>query len=578
MATDKDGNEITGSEDTQSAADSIQESLNSEINTDDPKVKTLSKFKGTTRPQPSVQGIMSAGTYGPQAFSTYFPSEQNNINKGQYSGSIVGSVAQYAPSQLYPFGLIDARKQALAAAADAKVAEQEKWADKMAAIGSPQTKRTGVQPDITKEFYAGLAEIKNKVARENPGVDPNKAAMQSQELKQYTDSWRDVAKHEDELVETSATFQKDAQAGDKTIFGPQKQIMNEINSGDILKRLRSTDPKERAEAQKDFEEIKSLKAMRDPQKVMTEGVKALQPDVQEGFASISPQERYDILTTTKTTKVGDKRIQDYVKNLYNTEYGGNEKQTGFSYDDFAKGFASQFGTKTETQTQTASTKDSGDYNFKMDETALSAAPVSVASLSNKPDEVGSYSLSNAYNIPASNQKPFEMAIPAGAKDVSGNTIFNKTTGNVTSTVSQVGNAIIVHKKGSDADGKAVDQNNPDEIKHYKDNGFTFTVVPQAVMTVEGYDENGKKSPGKNSTIAVDIDHIRNNVMKVNKDGSYKSGVNIPLLQKKAKESEQELNKPVVHKIKGKDYTQAAVEKAAKASNMTVDEYILEANK
>lgn len=565
--------EVTASPEGVSAMDALSEATaggGTPVGNND-NANVISKFTGTRTPQPTVEGIMSAGTYGPQAYSTYFPSMQNEIQHGTYSGSIVGSNPIYAPSALYPFGLIDARKQAIARAADAKVAEQDKWSQKMMDIGAPKTKRTPVQSSITKNFYEGIKEFVGKASRENPNVDPNKAVLQNPEFQKYLDDWRDVAAHEDSGVDSIAAFTKEAESGDKAVFGPQKEVMNDFQNNQILRRLTSTDPEIRAQAKQEMAQVRGLKAMRDPQKVMEEGVKALQSDVSESVGT-DPQGLYDMITSTKVTSVPQQRIQNYVRHVYDTEYGGNEAQTGFDFNTFAKGFASQFGRKVEKQVQTASTKEGGDYSFHMDDQALSTAPVSVSSQTDASGGVGSYSLANSYNIPANMQKTFEMAIPSDAKDVSGNIISGKTTGNVTSTVSQVGNVVTVHKKGSSADGKAIDVSKPDELKHYKDSGFTFSVVPQAVVTVEGYDEKGKKSPGQNSTIAVNLNHIKNNVMKTNPDGSYKTGVNIPLLESKAKELQDQYNKKT-YTLGGKEYDEAKVTAAAKASNLSVDEYI-----
>jgi len=65
-----------------------------------------------------------AGAMPAIGYDQMFPSASNNINKGSYSGSEVGSIPIYAPGQLVPFGAFDARQRALAGAAQQKVAQE----------------------------------------------------------------------------------------------------------------------------------------------------------------------------------------------------------------------------------------------------------------------------------------------------------------------------------------------------------------------------------------------------------------------------------------------------------------------
>lgn len=546
------------SEDTPSSADQILSSANSNpFQAQKPILNQysdlLSNFTGSQGPQLSVRDILTpqndyekqvmgdadryAGAIGPQAASTYFPGATQNIQQGYYSGSMIGSNPIYAPSGLYPYGLIDARQKALKDAADKKAAELEAFKNKIQGAKAPVTKHKAVQPQITEAFYTGLNDWIDKSKKDNPNADPYKSLWANPDFHKWMQNLNDVAGYEDQAVEHVAEIEKASEKGDYALTPAIVKKLDEFKTGKHGLLTASMNPEDNQEALKIF----NLGPIKDAAKMAKATADGIDSDVFEGAAKVSPQGLYDILTSTKVTKPNEQRIKDAVDQSWKFLYGGREDLVGLSKDEYYKLVAANFGKKTETTTQTVSTKDGNGYDFQMDETGLSQAPVSIASQTDGKGGVGAYSLSSSYNIPANMQKPFEMAIPSNAKDVSGNIISGKTTGNVTATVSQVGNAVIVHKKGSSADGKAIDFSNPETVQHYKDAGFTFTVIPQAVVTVEGYDDKGKKSPGQNSTIAVDLDHLRNNVMKTDEKGQYKTGVNVPLLEQKAKELQENLS-------------------------------------
>lgn len=518
-----------------------------------PHAEMLSALTGSNRPEISTQQIrnpknteeraakedyhrktLSANPVQP--FDVYYPGETQNILKGTYSGSVVGSNPLFAPTGLYPYGLIDARQSALQAAADQKASEMDAFRSKIL-TQRPTTTRTNVQPQITQDFYKGI----NDFAEKHNG--DYKAVYQDPEFQKWFADQNDRVANETAGVNSLAKFHTETEKPGFIKFAPQQQFEQQYLSGEAEKLISSTDPEDRAKGWQQMKMLHNLKSFEDPQKVVEEVVTKFQPDDIEKLNGVSKQELYDMITTkeTKGTKNPEafKRLNDHLDELYDQKYGDENKwQTGMGRDQFKKLAISQFGNTEKVTIQTPSTREAGGEEFKMDESSLSKDPIAIMSHVGTEKGTGSFGLMNSYGIPAKSQKEFEMPVPHNAKDISGTIVQNKTTGNVTAKVAQVGNAIVVHKNGSVDNGKLID---PKDIDTFKKNGFTFTVEPKASITVQGYDNKGHKDDAKNGTIAVGLSSIENNVTQYNRDGSYKSGVNAPLLERLAKEQEDKLN-------------------------------------
>lgn len=551
------------STDTASILDSIVPNSGQQRAQVNPYADMLSGLTGATNPQISTQQIgapqndyekriaaeqaQNSSASPVQDFYTYYPSMKNDVLKGMSLGPMTGSHGNYAPSGLYPYGLIDARQNALKSAADKKAAEMDAYRNKIQANKAPVTKRTNVQGQITQDFYKGMNEFVDKARKDNPNADPYKSTYNNPEFHSWLQAQNDRVANETAGVESAAKFSANAEKAGNTVFQPQQEFLKKYLSGESEKLISSTDPKEREEGWSQMQKLHNLQAMPSVETVTKQIKDTFEPDDIESLQGISHQGLYDMVTTGSTkgvkTPAAAARLKDYLHNVYESTYAGREDQTGFNEDKFIKQATGIFGTTTKKTVQTVSTKDAED--FHMDENSLAKAPVSITSSTGQKGAAGEdksapFSMLNSYDIPAKSQTTFEMTIPSDAKDIDGEIVRQGIKGNVSAKIAKVGNSIIVHKSGSKADGKAIEESS---IDNYKKAGFKFSVVPQASVTVIGYDDKGKVAPGQNSTIAVGLNSIQNNVTKFNPDGSYKSGVNTPLLQKLAHEKEAELNIP-----------------------------------
>lgn len=380
----QEGTDINQNEDDSAVNQLEEQSQESASEPGTPEQKTLRKYTGRTQPQPSVQSIRghegSAET-GALPMSTYFPGMENNIQKGYYSGSMVGSNPIYAPSGLYPFGMIDAHRQALARAADQKVAEQDAWAQKMAdATKAPTTKRKAVQEAMQNDFYKGISDYKAKFMKENPDFqgDINKALMRDQGFNQYLSDQHTRFEMEDQGVDTYAKNQAEAAKSGKIMFAPQKQVMADFMSGKVDSMMASTDPAEREKSKAIHAEIMNQQVMNDPQKVLEDFKKSNDPDDIESLQGISPKSTYDLITTGSTKGIKNpaaaQRMVAGLGQLYDTEYGGRENQTGINKQQFIAEGLNQYGTTKKITVQTPSNqKNANNDNIEFNPNDLTTA-------------------------------------------------------------------------------------------------------------------------------------------------------------------------------------------------------------
>lgn len=341
----------------------------------------IDKFTGQTTPQLSVQDVMAprndfeqnamddadkyAGAIPAQSFSTYYPSMMNDIQKGSYSGSMIGSNPIYAPSGLYPFGLMDAKQNALKRAADTKVAKMEAFKNKIQGAKPPTTKHKAVQPQITESFYKGLGDWVNKAKKDNPNSDPYQATWSNPDFQKWMQNLNDVAGYEDQAVDHVAEIEKASEKGEYALTPAIIDKIDEFKTGKFGLLTASMNPEDNEKAKRIF----NLGPIKDAAKMAKATADGIDPDVFEGSANITPTGLYDILTSTKTTAPNEQRIKDAVDFSWKTLYGGREDLVGLSKEEYYKLVAANMGKKTETTTQTVSTKgDGSDEAF--DESAI----------------------------------------------------------------------------------------------------------------------------------------------------------------------------------------------------------------
>lgn len=509
-------------------------------------VDLLSQYSGNSNPQLYAQNFETpandyesqlrgdaqgyAGATGPQAFSTYYPSMENNIQKGYYSGNMIGSNPIYAPATLYPYGMVDARRKALKDAADRKVAEMDAFKNKIQSAKAPTTQHKAVQPQITEAFYSGLNDWIKKSKNDNPNQDPYKALWGNPGFQQWMQNLNDVAGMEDQAVKHVADIEDASEKGEYALTPEIQRRLSDFKTGKHGLLTASMNPEHSEEARK----ILSLGPVKDALKMAKLTSEHLESDVTEGGPSISSQGLYDILTTKKVTKPNDQRIKDAVDYAWKSLYGGREDLVGLSKNEFYKLVAANHGKKVETDVKTVSTKD-GDgkgLGFQMSAQDLKDGETEIISSAGNGKK-GIFGIQDYYPLPAG-IKPFEMASTTKVMDIEGNEAGSgKMIGNRQVIPSAVGNIYKIHKAGDKNDGKAIKES---QIDQFKDQGYDIKVTPVAILTVLGIGKDDK-----DHTITAEIDDVSNGVEQRGKDGKYVGGVDTDVLKKRAADRQKEIN-------------------------------------
>lgn len=135
--------------------------------------------------------------------STYFPSGDNNIVKGVYSGPTIGTVSLVAPSQQMPYGIWGKRNEQLAAAAAAKAKSEE---DFFKLAKPPETSRFSVQADLDQAYYDGLTQWV-PVLKQRYGDNWATAYQNDIQFQQWDQSMNTVAKYNTGLVDKVAQLE-----------------------------------------------------------------------------------------------------------------------------------------------------------------------------------------------------------------------------------------------------------------------------------------------------------------------------------------------------------------------------------
>lgn len=525
--------------------------------TQNPFFDMLSKYQGSDRPSPTVNDILapqndyeqqarneaarSSGVTGPQAFSTYYPSMENNIQKGYYSGSMIGSNPLFAPASLFPYGLVDARQQALKAAADKKVAEMDAYKKKIQDISNkpPSTKHSSVNPYIKKKFYDGLNDWIVKAKKENPNSDPYQWLNQNPDFHKWMQGVNDLAKYEDQGADAVAKYEEAVSKGEIDDTPQNRKKLESWYRGDHIDGAFSPNGFDDLGAYN----VLDLPKIRNVNKLAEEVGKSLPKDVIEGLPSITKGDDYDtIITKTKKAVNGTKAL-DAIKLAYETNYAG--KTGAPDLEKFTKAVLSRVGEENTVDVKTASKhEDKSGLGFIMTAKDLKDGETEIVSTAGGTyghdeqgnvirtgDKRGTFGIQDYYPLPAG-MKPFDMATTTNVMDIEGNNA-SSMIGNRQVIPSGVGNVYKVYKDGSPNNGKAIKES---QIDQYKRDGYKIYVTPVAILTV--LDKDGKDA----GTVTTHIDDVSNGIEQRGKDGKYTNGVNVDLLKNRAQERQKEINK------------------------------------
>lgn len=601
-------NNILGGDENQDVSGQNQSTQESDVTANEDALSVLNNFSGNRNPQlytnnfaaknagqnrrsqgpRNIFGGSAEGTIPAQAFATYFPSELNNIQKGAYTGSMIGSNPIYAPSQLMPYGLIDARQNALAQAADQKAAEDEEWANKM--MKAPETKRKAVQQTMQDSFYKGLGELKAKYIKEHPNEAANPWIGMSKDLntQQWLQTQQSKAQREDEAVESLAKFQTEAEKPGKMLFDQQKQDMADFLNGKIDSMLNDTDPKVRAEGEAAHARIMEMKPMAHPQTLLDAFKQHNDPDDIEAIQGITDKGAYDMITTGSTKGIKNPeaalRIATGLKQLYQQEYAGHERETGFNENDFVSQGLAMYGTKKTVQVQTASNKESGNEQAQKNENIhVEVTPIEGNETDASGEPLKGY---QKIEIRDANKNPLTFDKGDGSTISLGYVKYDPTGkeepkgfGVRTLNKSEVNANKSVEKENA---ARAKNVQEADKLKGEKDS-YDKPKLTQAQYDKIISDNEEKPLPFPDGTIPVTLDkkEIESTVrfnQKKQANGQTKGIDEIFKGNVPAGYTHHVNTGAKTYTIKGKAYSEDAVQKAATASGMTADEYVTEANK
>ena len=467
---------------------------------------------------------------GNNDYYDYYPAFKEPLQTGTYSGSMVGSNPIYSTAALMPYGLIDNRQNAIARAADAKVAEQDAYHQKVMSLMNPQTELVEMNPDISKKFQQDVADLPKRHLNADGQVDW-KSVVESGDMAKTASKYNGLVKYDDMTAKFIAQYEHEVESGQGVRSPYIENIINDVHKGVHQNAyLNQEDP----EMQKKAAEIYQIQAVADMPKVALKYAKEMPPDVIESFYKKSSEELYDMLVKTHDEKAPDPesdKFQTIAKGIYKNQWGSLPDGTAAPYDEWAHVFSNMFGKKHLEDGSTANTKESG-HGYKMTESDLTAAE-STKMTENATGGTSSFAINNSFPMPVGT-KPFIMLSGTDAKDIQGHlTAQGQMIGNKKVVPSEVGVVYQVHKKGSAGDGSVIPEG---DIAKMKAAGFTVTANAMAILSVYGEDDKGNEYV--QGTVATNIENVVNGIQEKDTYGKYKSGVDVDILKKKAAEKQK----------------------------------------
>lgn len=542
---------------------------------DQEKIDILAQFTGQKNPiyatdiDPSFEDKLAAdadsyaGAIPAQSFQTYFPSMANDIHKGNYTGQIIGSNPIYASAALMPYGIIDARQNALKAAADKKIAQSQALAKKFQEMTAPPTtKHKAVQQDIQNNFYSWLSDAQQKAKDKYPGQDYHAKLMNDPQFLKELNFYKNIAEYETQLVDQTALIEEGIKSGKYAETPVVRQRLNEIYTGKHGVLNEALNPEGYQKAMQQF----NLAPITDLLETSKAAAKDLDYGVFEGMPNLSPQEKYDMLITTKTENVAKKRLDDITEQTWKARYEGKEDLINFTKKDLRDAIAANFAPKTTRTVQTASTSaGGGGLNFKFDPNAVEQETKVINATGVKKDGTQfkvNVPTEDGYTMPkaitaklATGSKWFDIGDSQG-----GNVALSKTSGVKDVDISEIRNFYM-------SDGKILTSELLDKAR--KD-GKKVEVKTFVVGSFGG--DESTKDEYKQKTVVIPIEEVKGSIEQRDEKGNFIKGVDTKYYEEKAKSRSQYKN------INGFDYTLDELKAMAKEANMSEEEALSMWNK
>lgn len=502
----------------------------------------------------------------------YYPDAYHNINVGNYSGDQIGSTTLFAPGGgLVPLGMMDARDLAAQKAAMAKAKELEDFNKKYEA---PSTKHVAVQKEMTNQYIDQLNQWKVNALKKSGGNQAvaNKMLESDPTFNKWNKNWQDTKNLHDTLVGHAAELEA-SEKDPNFVLSPQtRKAKQDMMSGLAYQEQNPFDTKGHNTS---LEFLRS-RANYDLDKASNTAIEKAIPDIEQLPAEYKTRGKNEVMTLLEKEYFKPERIDEISDNLYREKYYG----TDISKDQVKDRVKSLLGEKIKRHVEHY------DKYFKPDnagnettyETAVpqTKTAFNVNSGTAESPNVKSIYAEKAYKTSATDEKK-EISIPINKdmQDVQGANI-KSGTGNVKGTVSGIHLSFFDKTKNQYL--------TDEEAKHYNEShvkSHNIVKKPVAVFNMEPTAAQ-KEAGEQGNTLLIPAEELKGKF----KNGKKKSGQQdfddkITELENDShthnetvKEAAKKAGSGTHFTVKGKEYTADAVDKAAKASGMSRDEYLI----
>ena len=455
------------------------------------------------------------------SYGMMFPSAQTPIQKGQYSGRMIGSGATYAPNQLIPFGVYDAKKRAVEEAAKAKIKAMN---DFFAKAVPPKTKRFAVQGELDKMYFDGLQKAV-PILQQRYGKNWAQAAESDVQFQRWNQSIRTIAQYEDGIVDHIAKLR--ALDEDKNfVLSPQtKMAANEFMMGvDGL-----SDPYN-PQGHQAADKLLQSNAQVELDVAVNDAIEKFANDQYYIAHGKSPEGPYDAWSFTRGKGMKPEEVEKMTDTIWMAEYGG---QGDFITRDMIK-------QRIETLFPMRVDKE---FKFQDNQYNASAGGADVMlSAADYSDQPATDNFGGTYTDASGNvqqgtvtgydgvtlSRPQALVVPNSARAI------DPATGQPievpANTKVSVGGAknIPVDNKGNPVTDQEFGQKFDPAKTRY---------TPYVVATYQEQEILDGEPTGRviNKSVWIPAKEVQSGIGKRNPDGSYKSGIDIDLMEKRAKQ-------------------------------------------
>lgn len=519
----------------------------------------------------AAQNKPTTGKLNPE---DYYPTLHHNTNVGNYSGSEIGSTTLFAPAgRIVPLGMRDARDAAVHKQVLSKLKDQDDFDKK---YNSPTTKHVAVQEELSKNYQEGLHQWVDN-AKKKYGQNWAQELPRDRDFNAWNKSHQDLAKYHDQISNHMAELDM-AEKDPNFVLSPQlRQQHADMKSGIYSLSTGGINTRKTRDVERDY---LASKGQYDLEKLANDVVPKMQKEITEEpltNKSVSGYINGHAVTNQKTEEgISPERLDAAAHNEYMAKYQGTNISEQQVKDAF-KNVAAHKTTYQSTAIAPPAEKQGKDEDYSQ------AVPQTTATVNQtipnttaKAGIVGAgtrdVAMENVYNTTAKDQqKELTFTLNKDVVDLEGKNLQNES-GYVKGQVQQIG-ALPYYKDQK----RFLTQKEYDGLKKvgglYNNSGIEFR--PGAIVNVTPKTD-AKGNIKKSESVFVPLGTLKGKLGKSFDEHAIKK-VEEDAASKNIKE-EKPSTETTTYKIKGKDYGHSAVEKAAKASGMSVNEYLTELNK